>query len=79
MTPLCQIIAASARILLISVGNAITSGATKTEDHMTYHEALKALNEAAYTAMKLGKQTADKDALRQVARATDALVDGFQP
>jgi hypothetical protein len=46
---------------------------------MTYHEALKRLNEAAYTAMKLGKQTADQDALRQVARATDALVDGFQP
>ena len=46
---------------------------------MTYHDALKTLNEAAYTALKLGKGTDDASALRVVARATDQLVDGYKP
>lgn len=47
---------------------------------MTYLEAIRALNEAAYAAIKASKDTTalpniDRQALRQIARETDRLFE----
>ncbi len=52
----------------------------KEKSAMTYHEYLKAVNEAAYAALRRGLSDArDVSALRQIAAATDALVDQNAP
>jgi ribosomal 50S subunit-associated protein YjgA (DUF615 family) len=48
------------------------------------HEALKALNKAAYDAIRAGRDTTmhpdlDRQSLREIARATDKLVDENAP
>ena len=48
------------------------------------HAALKALNEAAYKAIRAGRDTSaypmlDRQALREICRATDKLVDDNAP
>ena len=47
---------------------------------MTLREALKALNEAAYAAIRAGKDTTEfpmlnREKLRQIARLTDEMVE----
>lgn len=51
---------------------------------MTLHEALKALNKAAYDAIRAGRDTTmhpdlDRQFLREIAWATDKLVDENAP
>lgn len=51
-----------------------------TEAEAKYMEAVKALNEAAYAAIRAGSDTTalpliDRRALREIARETDRLVD----
>lgn len=48
------------------------------------HDALKALNKAAYDAIRAGRDTTahpmlDRQALREIAWATDKLVDDNAP
>jgi hypothetical protein len=46
-------------------------------DNMTYEEAMRALNDAAYTALRTAghKTGAPVDALRKIARDIDSLID----
>lgn len=49
---------------------------------MNLHDALKALNKAAYDAIRAGSDTEahpmlDRQSLREIARATDKLVDDY--
>ena len=51
---------------------------------MTLIEALRALNSAAYDALRAGRDTVeypdlDRQSLRQIAAATDKLVDDNAP
>lgn len=51
---------------------------------MTLHEALKALNKAAYDAIRAGRDTTmhpdlDRQSLREIAWTTDKLVDDNAP
>lgn len=47
---------------------------------MTYHQHLKAVNDAAHAALRRGiKDARDVSVLRQIAAATDALVDQAAP
>ena len=51
---------------------------------MSLHAALKALNNAAYAAIRAGKDTTlypdlDRETLRQICSATDKLVDDNPP
>lgn len=48
------------------------------------YDALKALNKAAYAAVRAGRDTTahpmlDRQALREIARATDNMVDDNAP
>jgi len=50
------------------------------DDAMTYHDAIRALNKAAYDALRAGRDTTelpyiDRHSLRLVAAETDRLVD----